>query len=310
MCTAPNQCTCFENYTKDAGNSSLCVPICSEECINGFCSEPNVCACHSGYEVKNKSQSNICQPICEKLCINAECTAPDVCTCREGYKKERSYGSPKENEETACKPVCNNTCVHGYCIAPNTCSCRTGYKKDSNGECKPVCRRCTNGDCIAPNVCECHPGYRLNKQTDFCIPVCKEGCVNADCTHPNKCTCHEGFVRDERLKHWCLPNCPGGCLNGNCTINKTCDECFDGWEGTNCNLRSAPLFDDPGVGRVEANLGFWFMERSNLFWVVLVALLVVSFIILPIMSKIATDCNRKADNRDSNNVEYVRNAGE
>jgi hypothetical protein len=55
--------------------------------------------------------------------------------------------------------------------------------------------------------------------------------------------------------------------------------------------------------------GFSFYNKKDLLWVLAATLLVVSLIILPGLSKLAADCNKRKESDEFDNVVYVRSPG-
>ncbi|XP_054281290.1 tenascin-like [Macrosteles quadrilineatus] len=267
-CSTPNNCTCYEGYTKSFWDSYKCSPVCSPPCVNGICSMPQFCECEEGY-YKNKVVPHICGPFCSHECINGYCSSPGKCTCKPGYKSTDYPG--------ICEPICSKKCVNGYCDRPEYCECYWGFRKDPfmlnkctpciSKDCgdsnSPVCsKECVNGKCIASETCECLEGYQLGPVSHICVPVCsdceygacvapdtcicfrgytnpsgnystcvprcEEPCVNAECIGPNECSCSSGYVKDVHNNNICSPKC-SKCVNGYCLMPEQC-LCFLGYE--------------------------------------------------------------------------------
>ncbi|KAI4486153.1 hypothetical protein M0802_012521 [Mischocyttarus mexicanus] len=222
-CSEPDICTCDSGYQIQS-DKYVCEPICNQKCdtVTAFCTKPNTCQCFEGYE---KLNSTTCVPKCEKPCQNGICTAPDTCTCYGGY-------SIDPDNIFTCKPICYD-CENGICTSPGICTCNKGYSLSNENNCKPVCNEpCQMGTCIAPNTCMCHNGYGfLINSTNKCEPICEKGCINGYCTQPNVCKCHEGFqvTDDESSLHVCIPHCKFPCEpNGKCTAPNVCT-CHEGY---------------------------------------------------------------------------------
>lgn len=104
------------------GSKTVCDPVCTPECQNGTCVEPNKCECFDGYQLSESSKKwYLCQPVCSLSCVNSTCTGINVCTCKDGY--ERVPQKPN-----VCVPTCKKPCQNGSCTFVNTCTCWEGYK--------------------------------------------------------------------------------------------------------------------------------------------------------------------------------------
>lgn len=89
-------CVCDYGYMK---NDTLCLPICSLECVNGYCSEPDVCQCYSGFDFTTVNttddrnctncttftQWNVCSAVCDD-CQNGTCSE-GICYCLDEYSR-------------------------------------------------------------------------------------------------------------------------------------------------------------------------------------------------------------------------------
>ncbi|KPJ19253.1 Putative surface protein bspA-like [Papilio machaon] len=153
-----------------------------------------------------------------------------------------------------CDPVCSQECVNALCTAPDTCTCFPDHVKNVAGFCIPTCPiGCQNGHCSG-GECICKEGYKLDVDSKYCLPDCKENCGgignctapntcecktgyqataqgsckptcnlcrDGDCVAPNECRCHQGFVKDD--KGQCIPQCDQGCgSNGRCIAPNVC----------------------------------------------------------------------------------------
>ena len=77
-------CSCHPGYQLAVGPESIvhCQPVCSGDCTNGICTEPDVCVCLPGYVETLEGQ---CEPYCEEACgKGAYCAQPNVCACPKG----------------------------------------------------------------------------------------------------------------------------------------------------------------------------------------------------------------------------------
>ncbi|OXU17660.1 hypothetical protein TSAR_008146 [Trichomalopsis sarcophagae] len=226
-CTAPETCTCRPGYALSHPGSNICIPICTDECVNGNCVAPDRCNCKDGYAKTGSDFSHICHPVCNSRCTNGYCSEPNKCICLPGYAASNDYQT--------CEPVCKEPCHMGTCTAPDTCTCHKGYKlsEHSNFTCEPHCDSgCDHGLCSDPNKCICYPGYAATNEFQTCEPVCKEDCHMGTCTAPDTCTCHESYRLSEDNNFACEPICSLDCINGNCTAPNECT-CDDGYEMKN-----------------------------------------------------------------------------
>ncbi|XP_076759092.1 uncharacterized protein LOC143428253 [Xylocopa sonorina] len=240
-CVEPGVCQCHSGYQMN--KEGICKPVCTLDCEQGhaFCSAPNECTCHENYEpvadyVSSQREfksdrflhfSQMCRPICQVECVNAECTAPNVCTCHRGYE-------PDPDNMFRCVPKCDDGCPFGTCTAPNVCTCDPGYRAIEKNKCEPICDKpCVMASCIAPNLCSCNEGYGFLGDSNYvCEPICEKACINGTCTAPDVCTCHDGykFNGDDTMTHVCEPFCETSCEPyGQCTAPNVCT-CIDGYK--------------------------------------------------------------------------------
>lgn len=219
--------------------SLQCIPLCNPPCDNGFCRNPNECACAPGYTIYPDETRARCVPLClegcstpdciptcsqyddydssetdmcHSTCLNGTCVAPGVCHCDPGYRRLFEV----------CEPVCSS-CNHGSCIAPGLCKCDPGWREEF-GSCQPICSGCEHGTCKAPGQCECDPGYKAENAK--CMPHCSI-CSNGNCIAPEVCTCDPGWYLIE--DGWeCMAHCDVACGNGSCVAPNLC-QCFSGY---------------------------------------------------------------------------------
>ena len=100
------------------------VAICSPSCMNGFCSAPGLCTCHSGWN--------------GSVCSDG--------LCRQNLRPVWLSSLMKTLLVAICSPACQNS---GVCSAPNVCNCSSGY---NGASCTyPVCSAaCQNGgSCVS-----------------------------------------------------------------------------------------------------------------------------------------------------------------
>ncbi|CAH1646926.1 unnamed protein product [Spodoptera littoralis] len=127
-----------------------------------------------------------------------------------------------------CDPVCNQECVNGLCSAPNTCTCFPDHVKNLAGFCIATCPiGCQNGQCSG-GECICKDGYRLDSESKFCVPYCREQCGGpgrGNCTAPNTCECQPGYRSTPEGS--CKPSCDR-CKDGQCVGPNDC-RCSSGY---------------------------------------------------------------------------------
>ena len=82
-------CTCDDGYKLQSEGSHICEPICSEDCVNGTCTEPDVCECNHGYEKDlEDGHSSKCKPTCSESCVSGV-GIHSICVLKQdiNYKK-------------------------------------------------------------------------------------------------------------------------------------------------------------------------------------------------------------------------------
>lgn len=69
------------------GSEHICAPHCDKPCINGWCSDSNVCICDDSFVLND---ALVCTPICgglDEICVNGTCLLPGECLCFDGFEK-------------------------------------------------------------------------------------------------------------------------------------------------------------------------------------------------------------------------------
>lgn len=234
-----NKNKCCEGYLQ---KDTKCVPVCSVPCLNGICTEPDVCTCSSGYH-KNSGvcSKNDCDPSTPENsdCPNGTCTSNGDCICNDGFVKNETTLGGIESNLSKCVPICSEGCLNGNCISPENCVCNAGYEALNSSVCSPICEKgCVFGICTEPNICTCLEGYQLtNESNHFCYPVCSGGCLNGFCYAPDLCQCKTGFELNDETKQ-CDPYCVEECVNSNCSSPNICS-CHTGFSqinSTHCEI--------------------------------------------------------------------------
>lgn len=115
------KCVCLKGYELTAGSDYVCEPHCDLDCVNGTCTEPNVCSCTQENVLKLIDSQHHCIRYCDSSCDNGLCLDGTRCTydlyiCMDGYILVGEQ----------CQPLCVNGCPHGKCVRPNTCQCFEG----------------------------------------------------------------------------------------------------------------------------------------------------------------------------------------
>ncbi|XP_065356782.1 epidermal growth factor-like protein 6 [Calliphora vicina] len=220
----PNRCQCISGFAKNK-KSETCEPVCTNKCVNGFCSAPETCGCNKGYELDYTNKTN-CKPKCEPICsAHSSCVAPNKCKCNAGYSRNKITDN--------CDPICRDKITNSRCIAPpNTWTCIDKYQHDRKID-KCVLESCncnSNGYCLNnKDECECYDGFEKNS-TGHCEAHCKPNCKNSICIANNECQCLDGYHKTPEA-HICEPNdlCNGKpCENGECLITGDC-KCKSGF---------------------------------------------------------------------------------
>ncbi|XP_051691464.2 LOW QUALITY PROTEIN: fibrillin-3 [Oryctolagus cuniculus] len=116
VCGSRFHAYCCPGWRTLPGRSQCVVPVCRHPCGEGFCSQPNVCACADGTLAPSCGVSR--GSGCSVSCMNGASCQGESCLCPRGYTG------------TVCgQPVCDHGCHNrGRCIGPNHCSCVYGFR--------------------------------------------------------------------------------------------------------------------------------------------------------------------------------------
>ncbi|GAB6023337.1 hypothetical protein CHUAL_008138 [Chamberlinius hualienensis] len=124
----------------------------SEECIDkpeGF-----ECRCREGYVSDNK----VCKPVCKKGCVNGTCSEPNLCVCNFGYVGDNcSIGCQCNGHSNCAGPNELSTCLkcHNHTQGDQCEKCEPFYVGDpqNNGQCISCSTYCNNHSdiCISPD---------------------------------------------------------------------------------------------------------------------------------------------------------------
>ena len=156
-------CVCDPGYEHAPGNTSQCVPVCTDPCVNGYCSLPDVCVCDLGWTDLNSTVLNSCEVdcgcnghsrcsagigICDQCLGNTYNESAGCNTCVDGfYGNATMYAAPYNGACFPCAQVCNGhstSCKIGPQIPGSICS---GCGDNTHGE---LCSECDNGYFIDP----------------------------------------------------------------------------------------------------------------------------------------------------------------
>ncbi|RVE45844.1 hypothetical protein evm_009525 [Chilo suppressalis] len=277
---------CLEGFYNDLTTADfICKPKCSKPCVNGNCTDFDICTCDPGLVHLNDTHCGpsclegfyndlltvdfTCKSKCSKPCVNGNCVDFDECTCDSGYKLLN--GSQYE-----CEPECD-ACINGVCVAPDNCNCNTGYIKYYNEICVPVCTDpCINGYCVAPDNCKCVSGYIYDQDIKSCVAACNASCINSTCVVPDRCECWSGFVSstDPTI---CKPYCTT-CSDGECIKPDVC-LCNEGFQLKNGTCKPVPII-------------------AGLPWILVTVTLIVVLITIVVIYKIRS-LRKKSEQKDT-----------
>ncbi len=232
-------CACVEFYTHPDGDTEQCVPLCTEDTVeglNGYCPDGQVCqqgtcitdACkdftcpaHSTCSVKNDAPFCLCDDgwhMSDGICCQENASSVSgSCRCDTGFHDDGS-GQCIANADNPCQP---NPCANGplhkdRCVIDSStagyhCECNENYQAKDDGCVLLEVEHC-------PSDLQCLNGY--------CVPfdLSNEQCIIDD-------HCHE-FPGAKTICS--APNAAGGVCSG-CTTSSDCPgetQCMDNGYGT------------------------------------------------------------------------------
>lgn len=182
-------CECKHGYQFVNDSNTDCEPVCSNECKNGKCVEPNVCSCDDGYQ---KHESGEC--LCGKFCVEIE----DRCHCLDESQRVKGM---------SLFDVCDeDNCFNGKCTSALHCECSDGYVKNENNTC------IANDTCLEGECQSTEDNLAPGKSTILCE------CINGVCSSNNTCFCISGYKLDTKVPNRCVPNCERNCVSNFETI--------------------------------------------------------------------------------------------
>uniref|UniRef100_A0A2C9JE69 Cubilin n=1 Tax=Biomphalaria glabrata TaxID=6526 RepID=A0A2C9JE69_BIOGL len=240
------ECNCGQGFRKYNGQ---CIDInecaeyqddCAQICINEL--STFTCDCYEGYRKYGIighdciQREDVCKGLnltCEYGCTNQSGVAE--CFCQHGKKLADDKRSCIDIDECAvpslskCDQLCRNApggfaceCLDGYSLNMTTrTTCvlsETAKACNSSSLCNQICTVVDDKD-----VCSCHLGYKLNSSN------------NVTCMDINECSgsnpCSSGQCNNIDGSFYCT--CPAGYKLTSDQL--TCQECEEGYYGTNCN---------------------------------------------------------------------------
>ncbi|XP_026680192.1 multiple epidermal growth factor-like domains protein 8 [Diaphorina citri] len=236
------ECVCGRGYNKSEEGGE-CVPVCSQGCVRGVCSEPDKCQCDFGYVGVNCSIQCQCNG-------HADCAGPDkldVCLRCHNHTKgpqcdkcEPLYvGDPRDNGECVpCSEYCNGHT--GLCINASLASLPFSPESGGTSELaafldegpttRARCMHCGNHT-TGPKCEDCVEGYFRGSHDlrAHCRPCECHGHGNTcDPVSGEKCNCGNNTESD--------PSCQLASKNANqACFQLQCSRCKDSYTGTPTN---------------------------------------------------------------------------
>ena len=244
-CVGPNTCRCFPGYSGSDCSQAACKGGCGG---HGECTAPDECTCRAGWKGSGCGEADCGGDGCGEADGRGACTAPGTCKCNAGW-----------GGADCSRAACPNDCsAHGACTAPHTCACYEGW---GGADCsRPACaNNCSagagRGVCASPGMCRCEPGWG---SIDCSEAACPHDCTgHGICSGPGQCRCFDGWHGADCSEVVLRPadsrvaRCGAGPTNssrrgllchghGHCPAEKGGCECFEGWEGEQCDQPACP----------------------------------------------------------------------
>ena len=263
-------CPCNEGYASasDRTNNAEdgeCAPQCPG-CVHGFCAEPDVCVCSSGWSGDN---CTLCQSteICQGTLLGSWCVASESDAGTFPYIVPNATAAPTASPTASPSGTPSASPFASPSATPtqaDTLGSVTGVSTTQSSEtttASPTNTPTTSGLSAAPalapsqvppplgSVCTCPLGYAEGLNGATCVPVCSAGCAHGSCVAPDTCACDVSWAGD---------NCTA-CDSGVCDLNVsdacavvdgavTC-LCHEGYESS--GLECLPICEQDCFGNGE-----------------------------------------------------------
>ncbi|EFC50530.1 predicted protein [Naegleria gruberi] len=261
-CVDTDSCSCNQGFTGRNCQLPFCFNIDSSDRLvcssNGECVGVNKCNCKSGFTGKDCSIIN-CNGKSEAeggCSFHGQCSAEHKCVCSGNFVgascSECATGFTGVNCDI---PICNGIKANdktvcssrGSCIVDGgepKCSCSSGYSGTScqNFKCNDIDRSSSDacskhGKCIAQNTCVCAGNFDPLRYCSTCTPAFNgTDCTERICSDELTCSAHGK----------CNSNFKCDC-QGN-WVGDFCNQCKDGFVGTNCQFECSPSTKCSGRG--------------------------------------------------------------
>uniref|UniRef100_A0A2C9JE73 protein disulfide-isomerase n=1 Tax=Biomphalaria glabrata TaxID=6526 RepID=A0A2C9JE73_BIOGL len=270
----PDQRTCevcdAYHWGEDCSQDCACYPIGSDRCdpVVGCICKTGWAGVHCKTDV-DECQSSKSECTAPSICVNLP--GSYKCECPNGFQNVNNICV--DIDECKDTKTCDHNCTNA--IGSFHCTCFEGFKVDgakcldidecavpSLSKCDQLCRNAPGGF-----ACECLDGYSLNMTTrTTCVlsetakacnssSLCNQICTVVD--DKDVCSCHLGYKLNSSNNVTCMDinECSGSnpCSSGQCnnidgsfyctcpagykltSDQLTCQECEEGYYGTNCN---------------------------------------------------------------------------